>query len=71
MNCLAERLALRRARAIIAVSEAVGRYVREQGFGVHVVPNGVPASESRCRSRRRDVNMSGRLIAPSFGRTRT
>jgi glycosyltransferase involved in cell wall biosynthesis len=42
MNCLAERLALRRAKAVIAVSEAVGRYVREQGFGVHVVPNGVP-----------------------------
>ncbi len=42
MNCLVERLVLRRAKAIIAVSEAVGRYVREQGFGVHVVPNGVP-----------------------------
>ncbi len=42
MNCLAERLVLRRATAIIAVSEAVGQYVRQQGFGVHVVPNGVP-----------------------------
>ncbi len=28
---------------MIAVSEAVGKYVREQGFGVFVVPNGVPA----------------------------
>jgi glycosyltransferase involved in cell wall biosynthesis len=43
VNCRVERLVLRRAKAIIAVSEAVGRYVREQGFGVHVVPNGVPA----------------------------
>jgi glycosyltransferase involved in cell wall biosynthesis len=46
MNCLAERIVLRRAKAIIAVSEAVGRYVREQGFGVHVVPNGVPARKA-------------------------
>ncbi len=43
INCLAERLVLRRAKALIAVSEAVGNYVREQGFGVFVVPNGVPA----------------------------
>jgi glycosyltransferase involved in cell wall biosynthesis len=42
MNCLVERLVLRRAKAIIAVSESVGRYVRELGFGVHVVHNGVP-----------------------------
>jgi glycosyltransferase involved in cell wall biosynthesis len=46
MNCRVERLVLRRAKAIIAVSEAVGRYVREQGFGVHVVPNGVPARKA-------------------------
>jgi glycosyltransferase involved in cell wall biosynthesis len=46
MNCLVERFALRRASAIIAVSEAVGRYVREQGFGVHVVPNGVPRRQT-------------------------
>jgi glycosyltransferase involved in cell wall biosynthesis len=46
MNCVAERIVLRRAKAIIAVSEAVGRYVREQGFGVHVVPNGVPARKA-------------------------
>ncbi len=46
MNCFAERIVLRRAKAIIAVSEAVGRYVREQGFGVHVVPNGVPARKA-------------------------
>ncbi len=43
INCLAERPVLRRAKALIAVSEAVGSYVREQGFGVFVVPNGVPA----------------------------
>ena len=43
INCLAERIVLRRAKALIAVSEAVGDYVREQGFGVFVVPNGVPA----------------------------
>ncbi len=42
INCRVERLVLRRASAIIAVSEAVGQYVRQQGFGVHVVPNGVP-----------------------------
>jgi glycosyltransferase involved in cell wall biosynthesis len=46
MNCLVERIVLRRARAIIAVSEAVGDYVREQGFGVHVVPNGVPRRQT-------------------------
>ncbi len=46
MNILAERIVLRRAKAIIAVSEAVGRYVREQGFGVHVVHNGVPARKA-------------------------
>jgi glycosyltransferase involved in cell wall biosynthesis len=46
MNCFAERIVLRRAKAIIAVSEAVGRYVRQQGFGVHVVPNGVPARKA-------------------------
>jgi glycosyltransferase involved in cell wall biosynthesis len=43
VNCLAERMVLPRAKALIAVSEAVGNYVREQGFGVFVVPNGVPA----------------------------
>jgi glycosyltransferase involved in cell wall biosynthesis len=43
LNCLAERLVLRRASAIIAVSEAVGHYVRQQGFEPHVIPNGVPA----------------------------
>ena len=42
INCLAERIVLRRATALIAVSEAVGSYVREQGLGVFVVPNGVP-----------------------------
>lgn len=46
MNCLAERIVLRRASAIIAVSEAVGGYVRGQGFGVHVVPNGVPRRQT-------------------------
>jgi glycosyltransferase involved in cell wall biosynthesis len=46
VNCRVERIVLRRAKAIIAVSEAVGRYVREQGFGVHVVPNGVPARKA-------------------------
>ena len=46
MNCLVERIVLRRARAIIAVSEAVGGYVRQQGFGVHVVPNGVPRRQA-------------------------
>ena len=34
INCLAERTVLGRAKALIAVSEAVGNYVREQGFGV-------------------------------------
>jgi glycosyltransferase involved in cell wall biosynthesis len=43
INYLAERIVLRRAKALIAVSEAVGDYVRKQGFGVFVVPNGVPA----------------------------
>ncbi len=43
INWLAERMVLPRAKALIAVSEAVGNYVREQGFGVFVVPNGVPA----------------------------
>ena len=43
INCLAERTVLGRAKALIAVSEAVGNYVRQQGFGVYVVPNGVPA----------------------------
>jgi glycosyltransferase involved in cell wall biosynthesis len=43
INCLAERIVLRRAKALIAVSEAVGTYVRKQGFEVVVVPNGVPA----------------------------
>ncbi|MGO9111431.1 MAG: glycosyltransferase [Thermoguttaceae bacterium] len=43
VNWLAERAVLPRAKALIAVSEAVGKYVREQGFGVFVVPNGVPA----------------------------
>jgi glycosyltransferase involved in cell wall biosynthesis len=42
INCLVERITLRRAAALIAVSEAVGNYVRQQGFGVFVVPNGVP-----------------------------
>ena len=42
INCLAERTVLPRAKALIAVSEAVGDYVRQQGFGVFVVPNGVP-----------------------------
>jgi glycosyltransferase involved in cell wall biosynthesis len=43
INWLAERIALPGASALIAVSDAVGNYVREQGFGVFVVPNGVPA----------------------------
>ena len=43
LNCRAERIVLHRAKALIAVSDAVGNYVREQGFGVFVVPNGVPA----------------------------
>jgi glycosyltransferase involved in cell wall biosynthesis len=43
INCLAERLVLPHAKAVIAVSESVGNYVREQGLGVFVVPNGVPA----------------------------
>ncbi len=42
VNCLAEGLVLGRAKALIAVSEAVGNYVRGWGFGVYVVPNGVP-----------------------------
>jgi glycosyltransferase involved in cell wall biosynthesis len=42
-NWLAERIVLPKASALIAVSEAVGNYVRQQGFGVYVVPNGVPA----------------------------
>ena len=45
LNCLAERIVLRRAKALIAVSEAVGNYVRGQGFEVFVVPNGVPARQ--------------------------
>jgi glycosyltransferase involved in cell wall biosynthesis len=49
LNCLAERVVLRRAKALIAVSEAVGDYVREQGFGVFVIPNGVPARPARPR----------------------
>ena len=43
INCRVERIVFRRARALIGVSEAVGDYVRQQGFGVFVVPNGVPA----------------------------
>jgi len=43
INGLAERFVLRGANAVIAVSEAVGNYVRDQGLGVFVVPNGVPA----------------------------
>jgi glycosyltransferase involved in cell wall biosynthesis len=43
INCLVERIALPRANALIAVSEAIGEYVRRQGFSVYVVPNGVPA----------------------------
>ncbi len=43
INSLSERLVLRRAKALIAVSEALGNYVRKMGFGVYVVPNGVPA----------------------------
>jgi len=46
INCQVERIVLRRANALIAVSEAVGNYVREQGFSVFVVPNGVPARHS-------------------------
>ncbi len=42
INGLVERIVLRRAKALIAVSEAVGGYVRSQGFEVFVVPNGVP-----------------------------
>ncbi len=45
LNCIAERIVLRRAMALIAVSEAVGNYVRGQGFEVFVVPNGVPARQ--------------------------
>jgi len=46
INCLVERIVLRRADALIAVSEAVGNYVRQQGLGVFVVANGVPARHS-------------------------
>ena len=42
LNQLTERIVLRRANALIAVSEAVGEYVRRQGLGVFVVCNGVP-----------------------------
>jgi glycosyltransferase involved in cell wall biosynthesis len=45
INSATERLTLRRAAAIIAVSESLGRLVRQQGFAaerVFVVPNGVP-----------------------------
>ena len=48
INCRTERMVLPYAKALIAVSEAVGDYVRQQGFGVFVVPNGVPA-RARCR----------------------
>jgi glycosyltransferase involved in cell wall biosynthesis len=45
INALAERAVLGRARALIAVSESLGRYIRGQGFAadrVFVVRNGVP-----------------------------
>jgi glycosyltransferase involved in cell wall biosynthesis len=46
VNMLVERIGLRRASALVAVSESLGRYIRGQGFPdprVTVVPNGVPA----------------------------
>ena len=44
-NAMAERVVLRRASALIAVSESLGRHIRREGFAaeqVFVVPNGVP-----------------------------
>ena len=46
MNAWAERLGLRQASALIAVSASLGQYVRRQGYAadrVAVIPNGVPA----------------------------
>jgi glycosyltransferase involved in cell wall biosynthesis len=51
-NAMVERLTLRAARRLIAVSGSLERHLRAQGFGTDVireVPNGVPASD---RSRR-------------------
>jgi glycosyltransferase involved in cell wall biosynthesis len=42
VNYLAERAVLRGAKVRIAVSAALGDYVRSQGLSVVVVPNGVP-----------------------------
>lgn len=50
LNALIERACLRRASALIAVSESLGRHVRRLGISGHrvfVVPNGVPAQQPR------------------------
>jgi len=44
-NAIAERAALKRASAVIAVSQSMGKYAEQQGINwgiVEVVPNGVP-----------------------------
>ena len=49
VNALGERVALGRAKALIAVSESLGRRVRDTGFDakrVFVVPNGVPSRQA-------------------------
>ncbi|MBN1910750.1 MAG: glycosyltransferase [Pirellulales bacterium] len=50
LNALIERLSLRRASALIAVSSSLGRHVCQEGFPeslVTVVPNGVPGRAVR------------------------
>ena len=45
LNALAERLALRRSAALIAVSASLGEYAKRQGYAaerIAVIPNGVP-----------------------------
>ena len=48
MNAWAERLGLRQASGLIAVSASLGQYARRQGYAaekVSLVPNGVPARQ--------------------------
>lgn len=54
LNRIAERLAMRRAAAVVAVSESLGRYIggRTAAAGkVTVVPNGVPAADQAGTTR--------------------
>ena len=57
VNAWAERLGVRRAAAVLAVSASLGEYARRQGYAadkITVVPNGVPVVGPSPRASRRN-----------------